>query len=468
MSADGNPASLHLDRLTSDDGEITDADRYPTLTEHGRRMLDFLAQHPHAPIYRNQSGNRLTADEVEQVRAFEREVQSADAGWRSGETPPWVDAFVDRCFAETPFYRRYGTRPRDFTDIPTISRADLGRDIAAFVPDGVPTERLINFRTSGTTGHPMLLASLPPVAASYLAFYKRALRRFGIELRHGRGQVGVVLVGYQRICFTCVSVTPAMDESGLAKINLHPADWRDPADRARYLDALGAEIYTGDPLSFAALAELPLATRPRALISTSMALQPQLRARLEERFGCPVLDLYSMNEAGPVAVFDPAEDGHVLLQHRLYVEILDDAGRPVPPGERGEVTLTGGFNPCLPLLRYRTGDQAALRVVASREPVLLGLEGRPPVRFRTARGEWLNNIEVTHALRPFALAQWTLHQSADGALRFRFRGDAARADAITDALRGMFGAGQPIDVAEDDFEEGKVVQYTSDLPEARP
>lgn len=44
-----------------------------------------------------------------------------------------------------------------------------------------------------------------------------------------------------------------MDEAGLAKINLHPDDWRDPDDRARYLDALAPEIVAGDPISFAAL-----------------------------------------------------------------------------------------------------------------------------------------------------------------------------------------------------------------------
>src|SRR5207253_11178665 len=130
---------------------------------------------------------------------------------------------------------------------------------------------------------------------------------------------------------------------------LHLAAWRHPDDRAKYLDALAPEVITGDPLSFAELATLPLRWRPRALLSTSMALRPALRRTLEERFGCPVLDLYSLNEAGPVAVFDDRAGGHVLLQPRMYVEILDRAGRPVPPGERGEVTLTGGFNPCLPL-----------------------------------------------------------------------------------------------------------------------
>ncbi|HEX8906815.1 MAG TPA: AMP-binding protein [Longimicrobiaceae bacterium] len=460
------PPAPSWDMARAEGDEITDAERYPTLTEDGRRMLAFLRDHPAAPIYRNRSGNRLTAEEVERVRAFDAEVRAAEVGWRAGELPAWLDEFVGRCFAEVPFYRRYGSRPRAFGDIPTISRAELGRDVARFVPDTIPAERIINFRTSGTTGHPLLIASLPHVAASYLAFHRRALRRFGIELTHGRGEVGVVLVGFQRRCFTYVSVTPLMDESGLAKLNLHPDDWRHPDDRARYLDALVPEVYTGDPLSFAELAALPLATRPRALISTSMALQPGMRKRLEERFGCPVLDLYSMNEAGPVAVFDDAEGGHVLLQHRLYVEILDDAGRPVALGERGEVTLTGGFNVCMPLLRYRTGDYASLRL--GREPVLVGLEGRPPVRFRTMGGEWLNNIEVTHALQRIALAQWTLHQAADGSLRFRYRAPDADPDAIRAALLGLFGAGQPLDVQQGLPGDDKVVQYTSDLPGARP
>ena len=451
--------------MTDADAETTDAARYPTLTEHGRRLLEFMREHPHAPIYRNESGNRLTADDVLRVEAFERDVAVADVGWTPAGVPEWLDAFVERCFETTPFYRRYGSRPRDFRDIPTMSRADLGRDIAQFVPDDVAIDRLINFQTSGTTGHPLLIASLPSVAASYLAFHKRALRRVGIELSHGRGQVGVVQVGFQKRCFTYVSVTPTMDESGLAKINLYPDDWRHPDDRAKYLDSLAPEILTGDPLAFAELAALPMRWRPRALLSTSMALRPASRRALEERFGCPVLDLYSMNEGGPIAVFDERAGGHVLLQPRMFVEILDSGGHAVPPGERGEITLTGGFNPCLPLLRYRTGDFAALRFGAA-EPVLVDLEGRPPVRFRTMLGEWLNNIEVTHALSRFALPQFTLHQGASGDLLFRVIGARGEEDAIRAALTSLFGPSQPLVVESDARFEDKVVQYTSAIAEA--
>jgi phenylacetate-CoA ligase len=437
-------------------------DRYPALTDHGRRTLAFLREHPHAPILRNVSGHHLRPDEVLRVKAFEREVAVAGAAWQPGKIPEWMDGFIGHCFTQVPFYRKYGPVPHRFLDLPLITRADLSRDIAQFVPDNVAIDRLINFRTTGTTGHPLLLASHPVVAASYLAFHKRAMRRFGIELRHGRNQVGVVLVGFQRKCFTYVSVTPTMDESGLVKLNLHPDDWRNPADRARYLDALAPEVVTGDPISLGELARLPIEFKPRAVLSTSMALTPGFQCRLQERFGCPVLDLYSLNEAGPVAVYDQAAGGHVLLQHRLYVEILNQAGEPVGEGERGEVTLTGGFNFCLPLLRYRTGDQAALRF-NGRDWVLDGLVGRPAVMFRTMRGEFINNIEVTHVLREVALTQYALHQKSDGALKFSAIGNELELRTAERSLAQLFGSGQIIEVIVMPAFEGKIVQYTSEI-----
>ncbi|RYY83382.1 MAG: capsule biosynthesis protein CapK, partial [Comamonadaceae bacterium] len=217
---------------------------------------------------------------------------------------------------------------------------------------------------------------------------------------------------------------------------------------------------------FSELLRLPLQARPRAILSVGMMLSPGLRDALVERFGCPVLDLYSMNEAGPIGVHDAAAGGHVLLQPRMLVEILDAQGRPVPHGVRGEVTLTGGFNFCLPLLRYRTGDHAAL-APGEDGPVLLGLQGRQPVQFRCADGRWINNIDVTHAFARLPLAQYGLHQDANGALVLRLPVSAsAHAAQARDILAGVF-AGVPValqDIAGDD----KVLQYTSDLEQPRP
>ena len=452
-------------------GDPDDGDRYPTLTAAGERTLAFMREHPAAPIWRNRSGNRLRADEVARVKAFEAEVADAAIAWKVGEPPAWVSACIETAYAEVPFFRQQGAAPRRLEDVPPCTRADLARDVAAFVPDGVALERMMFFDTSGATGHPLRVPSHPVVAASYLGFHKRALARAGVTLTHGAGQVGVVLLGNQRRCFTYVSVTPTMGESGLAKINLHPADWRDPGDRARYLEAMAPEVLAGDPLSFDALLGLEVALRPRAILSTAMALTAGMRTALEERFGCPVLDVYSMNEAGPIGVFDARAGGHALLQPRLFVEILDPEGRAVPPGERGEpgargeIVLTGGFNPYVPLLRYRTGDFAALRA----DHVLVGLAGRRPVRFRAADGSWRNNVDVTHALEPYAIAQWQLHQAVDGALALRVLGGETMRDAVRAALLALFGAGARLTV--DDLvppEGGKVLQYTSDLDGAEP
>ena len=439
-------------------------ERFPTLTPAGRAMLDFLREHPAAPTYRNQSGNKLLAHEVEEVRAFERDVAAPSVGWPADRRPAWLDDFVRTTYASVPHYRALGAVPAEWSQIAPVSRADLANDIAAFVPDDADIARMINFRTTGTTGHPLIIASHPVVAARYLAFHKRALRRFGVQLAHAAGQVGVVLLGFQQRCFTYVSVTPTMGESGLAKINLHPDEWRTPQDRATYLDALAPEVVAGDPISFAELLTLPVTMRPRALLSVSMLLLPALRAQLEQRFGCPVLDIYSLNEVGPVAVYDARVGGHVLLQPRLYVELLDSAGNPVAPGQRGEITVSGGFNFCLPLLRYRTGDHAALDM-SVEVPVLAGLSGRSPVRYRTP-GKWINNIDVTHALQHLPIPHFGVHQEANGVVVLRLAqamtplGDQARA-----ALEKLFGAGSvmlAVLTADD-----KTVQYTSDLAGAR-
>lgn len=440
----------------------TDAERYPMLSDAGRALLLRMTEHPAAPIYRNRSGNRLLAEDLAGLAAFERETLAATIDGLPGRPPAWVAPFLADTYRHVPFFRARGAAPASLADVPTTSRADLAHDIAAFVPDDVPVDRLINFRTTGTTGHPLLIASHPVVAARYLAFHKRALRRFGVTLRAGRGEIGVVLLGHQQRCFTYVSVTPTMDEAGLAKINLHPDDWRDPDDRARYLDALAPEVIAGDPISFASLLDLPVHTRPRALLSVAMMLTDGLRSALERRFGCPVLDLYSMNEVGPIAVADRAAGGHVLLQPKLHVEIVDDDGHVAPEGERGEVCVTGGFNFCLPLVRYRTGDTASLARVAD-EPVLIGLSGRRPIRFRTSDGGWINNIDISHALKPITAAQFSVHQAASGFVTLRLSHHALpEAPTAETLLRGVLGD-LPISV-EPLGDESKILQYTSDLP----
>lgn len=449
--------------------ELTDPVRLPLLSKAGRRLLARMYTHPAAPHFRNFSGHRLGWWARWEARWRHAWLRHAPIGaWATGEPvqpPPWVKAWWAWQSFHVPAWPRWQDAFGVWAAQPTTSRHDLQRDLLSHMPRLRQQDaRLICFTTSGTTGHPIRVPSLPVVAASYLALHERALALHGVGSEAGAGRVAIVLAGYQRRCFTYVSVNPLRGDCGLAKINLHPEEWRDPADRARYLDALQPELISGDPVSLDELAQLPMTHRPRALLSTSMTLSSGLRSALTERFGCPVLDLYSMNEVGPVGVYVEAVQAFVLLQPGLYVEILNAQGLPQPAGTMGEITVTGGFNPCLPLRRYRTGDHARL-IDTSLGPALRDLQGRPPVKFLTQDGRWINNVDISRTLRPLPLRRYALHQHHGGRVTCRVDAralhDADLRDALMAHLRSLLGD-WPL-ALELLTEDDKVRQYTSDL-----
>jgi len=436
--------------------------RFPLIDERGRRLLLRLEEHPRAPRYTHRGFNRLTPAGLRRAADFAAALDSSPPRWEHERPPDWLAEFVAHCFRHVPLYRRWGPPPPRFTDLPTTDRSDLNREPWSFVPDTQPLDDLIIYNTSGVTGHPLSILTHPDTLALYIPLLRAALAARNAALEGGPDRIAIALVCDQKQTYTYAAVMPALDQAGFVKLNLNPAEWREAGDRAKFLDDLDPEIYTGDPISFAELARLPITARPKALVSTAMALTPGLRAQLETRFDCPALDLYSMNESGPIAVAAPTGDRWIPLQPRLYIEILDPDGAPTPPGARGEIVLSGGFNPFLPLLRYRTGDHAALEIIGG-QPALIGLEGRAPVVFRAADGRPLNNIDISIALRPLAIAQFNLHQFADGSLRLRWRSAGAEESEVREALLAHFGATQALLIESVNAFEGKALNYTSDL-----
>ena len=246
----------------------------------------------------------------------------------------------------------------------------------------------------------------------------------------------------------------------IVKINLDPGEWNDPADRAAFLNDIDPEICTGDPISFMAMAELDTNIKPKALVSSAMKLLPETRRTLEERFGCPVVDIFSLCEPGPIAYW--SGDEFAVLPDDIFVEVLDHTGRRCEPGELGEITITGGRNPYLPLLRYRTGDWAAMDWVDGH-PVLRQLEGREPVTFQRADDSRINCIDVATVLRPFPVLQFSLHQNADRSLVLRLRGGTAATDDIRETIEELFGSEIEIAIEQISDDVWKVAPYSTDI-----
>jgi phenylacetate-CoA ligase len=83
-----------------------------------------------------------------------------------------------------------------------------------------------------------------------------------------------------------------------------------------------------------------------------------LRADVAHVLGGRLTDCYSSNEFGYLALECPEGIGYHLMAETHIVELLDDDGLPVPPGEEGEVVVTDLRNFAMPLIRYAPGDRA--------------------------------------------------------------------------------------------------------------
>jgi len=85
-----------------------------------------------------------------------------------------------------------------------------------------------------------------------------------------------------------------------------------------------------------------------------------LRDKLESAWGIDACDLYGLSEVigpGVAAECHQGKGALHVFDDVFFPEVVDhDSGRPVAPGERGELVLTTLTKEAFPVLRYRTGD----------------------------------------------------------------------------------------------------------------
>ncbi len=99
-------------------------------------------------------------------------------------------------------------------------------------------------------------------------------------------------------------------------------------------------------------------TRLKQVRSFGELLEPHHRHRCQEVWNVPIVDTYSSEEVGYIALQCPQGEHYHLQSENLLVEILDQEGHPCPPGTIGRVVVTTLHNFAMPLLRYDLGDFA--------------------------------------------------------------------------------------------------------------
>ena len=96
----------------------------------------------------------------------------------------------------------------------------------------------------------------------------------------------------------------------------------------------------------------------KAVLSFGESVPEDLRERLRNEWGVPLLDTYSAGEFGILAIECPLEPHLHVQSESVYLEVLRDDGTPAAAGETGRVVVTDLHNFAMPLIRYELGDHA--------------------------------------------------------------------------------------------------------------
>jgi phenylacetate-CoA ligase len=322
---------------------------------------------------------------------------------------------------QVPVYRETGLRLdagdpwRTLAQLPTVTKADLRERLIDPCDDVIDPKRCRSVKTSGTTGEPL-----------------RIVQDFD-HLRHAYA-LGLVRTHWtdlpldRRILYPFHTALDRWFEYtapayGLARIAEFGAvgDEEYWTEIVRLVRAHRPEAIVGHPTRCLELADLLERhggrgfAAPRLVNTWGERLSAAGARRLGDFFEAPVRDAYGMSEVGTIAVQCEHSAYHVECE-RLWIEILDEAGEPVPRGQVGEVVITNLINRAMPLLRYRTGDLAALAdgaCACGRPHLALRLvEGREPGRLVLPGGRRLGVRAVALPLQALPLARYQVVQRA--------------------------------------------------------
>ncbi|MCG8409481.1 MAG: hypothetical protein MI923_30115 [Phycisphaerales bacterium] len=360
---------------------------------------------------------------------------------------------VRHAYERIPFYRDYwkhtGFHPDDLTgrtDLPAIPMVDKDMIVEAgqsVLDPCVPEEELDTLSTSGTSGRAITI--------------RRTIRELRVSRRsYLRSLFYVGARPWHR--FVTFASTWLHSKRGLfvRKIcktqHLFPKDSLDQQiETLKSFRAVGLAGQTGG-LYLLARELLRRGTHHplKFLAPTGATLMPEMRQTMRDAFLSEPRDLYGAVELGAVSWQCRRGNYHVDAD-RMAVEIVDDAGKPVPHGQTGQVVCTGLYGYTMPLIRYRLLDVAALSVrtcdCGIQFPLMEPVQGRINDFLPTPQGDLVSPHFLFHIFDHAGgspVKEWRVIQRAPEDLTYEYVPEddfsSAALEKGMQAIRERFGA----------------------------
>ena len=267
--------------------------------------------------------------------------------------------------ATVPYYRdRYAAVTeisdwQDFSSLPVITRREVQLAGDAMHSEAPPSEHgsIISTQSSGSTASPLVTKGTVWTQLLWNAFL---LRDHLWQRRDLRGKLAAIrsktVDGAARDwgMATRAFVTGPSAVLGLTA---------DIDEQVRWLESERPDYLLSLATNTRALAKrsLELGVRLQGLKQVRTfgeTLQPDTRDIVRSAWGVAVVDSYSSEELGYIALQCPEHEHYHVQSEGLLVEVLNEDGSASVPGEVGRVVVSTLHNFAMPLLRYSSGDYA--------------------------------------------------------------------------------------------------------------
>jgi phenylacetate-CoA ligase len=317
---------------------------WPALPDaDGRRLLALLYQLDHTQWW---SAAELQRHQLRQLELLLRHA--------SATVPYYRDRWAGIYDPAQPI------TPERYVRLPVLTRAALRDHFETLRCGAVPAEHgpVFETRTSGSTGRPVRTLKTPLVELLWQAF---VLREHRWHQRDLRGKLAAIRHGVPEGDAT--GWGPATDAVFVTGPSATLSVRHEVDAQLEWLQRQQPDYLLSYPSNLTELARRSLAlgirlSRLREVRTFGEALPSGLRALCRQAWNVPVVDAYSSQETGYMALQCPVSEQYHVQSEGVLVEILDESGQACAPGETGRVIVTDLHNHAMPLVRYEIGDYA--------------------------------------------------------------------------------------------------------------
>jgi phenylacetate-CoA ligase len=141
----------------------------------------------------------------------------------------------------------------------------------------------------------------------------------------------------------------------------------------------------------------------KVVFCTAEKLYDHQKSLISEVFNTRIANGYGGRDSGFIAHECPEALGMHITAESIIVEIVDNTGNPLPPGQKGEIVVTHLDTHDFPFIRYKTGDIGILSKEACPcgrgLPVLKKIKGRTTDFIITPDGTIMHGLSLIYVLR---------------------------------------------------------------------